>query len=194
MPQNRKPLGQALRIALGAIVLCQACLTKEPSREGVPSSTPSPAPTAPEPAAAEGEAADETIDSAPALEPPSEDVGGGAPSQFAPAPPSGSSAPSKARARRAPARESKSAEGAELQKSALPGAQALVQRLDDAVVLGTPDCPSARNRKTAICDLARQICELVDRDPNVASVAQYCDDAKQRCSEAAQRTIERCDR
>jgi hypothetical protein len=76
----------------------------------------------------------------------------------------------------------------------LPGAQALVQRLDDAVGLGTPDCPSARNRKTAICDLARQICELVDRDPNVASVAQYCDDAKQRCSEAGQRTIERCER
>ena len=72
--------------------------------------------------------------------------------------------------------------------------QSLVQRLDDAVRLGTPDCPSARQRKTAICDLARQICELVDRDPNVASVAQYCDDAKQRCSEAEQRTIERCDR
>jgi hypothetical protein len=25
-------------------------------------------------------------------------------------------------------------------------------------------------------------------------VAQYCDDAKQRCSEAEQRTAERCDR
>ncbi|MEO8184806.1 MAG: hypothetical protein ABI895_38855 [Deltaproteobacteria bacterium] len=40
----------------------------------------------------------------------------------------------------------------------------------------TPDCPSARDRKQAICDLASQICQLVDRDPDVASVESYCDD------------------
>lgn len=190
MRQIRAPL-TFLGLALGVTALCQACLTKEPSRESVPTSTPSPAPMAPEPAAPQAESADE---GAPASEAPSEDVGGGAPSQFAPAPPGSSRAPSKPRARPTRAAESKRAESEESRNAALPRTQALVQRLDDAVGLGTPDCPSARNRKTAICDLARQICELVDRDPNVASVAQYCDDAKQRCSEAEQRTAERCDR
>jgi hypothetical protein len=70
--------------------------------------------------------------------------------------------------------------------------QLLRQRLDEAVKLSTPDCPSARERKQAICDLANQICQLVDRDPDVASVESYCDDAKQRCSAAERRTAQRC--
>lgn len=66
--------------------------------------------------------------------------------------------------------------------------------LGRAVKLGAPDCPSAESRKKAVCDLAGQICQLVERDPNVASVAQYCEDAKQRCSEATRRTAARCER
>jgi hypothetical protein len=68
----------------------------------------------------------------------------------------------------------------------------LRQRLDDVVKQSTPNCPSARERKQAICDLASQICQLVDQDPDVASVESYCDDAKQRCSEAERRTSQRC--
>jgi hypothetical protein len=33
---------------------------------------------------------------------------------------------------------------------------------------------------------------MVDRDPDVASVESYCDDAKQRCSDAGTRTAQRC--
>jgi hypothetical protein len=68
----------------------------------------------------------------------------------------------------------------------------LRQRLDRAYRAGSPDCPSARDRKKAVCDLASQICQLIDRDPNVASVAEYCADAKDRCAEAERRTRERC--
>jgi hypothetical protein len=68
----------------------------------------------------------------------------------------------------------------------------LRQRLQKALQQATPDCPSARSRKQAICDLANQICQMVDRDPEIASVEAYCTDAKQRCSEAGQRTAERC--
>jgi hypothetical protein len=60
------------------------------------------------------------------------------------------------------------------------------------VKLSTPDCPSARERKQAICDLAQQICQMVDRDPDIASVESYCDDARQRCSDAEKRTAQRC--
>jgi hypothetical protein len=71
-------------------------------------------------------------------------------------------------------------------------APALRQRLDRAYRAGSPDCPSARERKKAVCDLATQICQLTDRDPNVASVAEYCSEAKARCSQADRRTQERC--
>jgi hypothetical protein len=70
--------------------------------------------------------------------------------------------------------------------------EALRQRLDRAYGAQSTDCPSARDRKKAVCDLAGQICSLTDRDPNVASVAEYCDDARRRCSEAERRTEERC--
>jgi len=72
--------------------------------------------------------------------------------------------------------------------------EALRRELSKAVDLSTPDCPSARERKQAICDLASQLCQLVDRDPDVASVEAYCADARQRCSEAERRTAERCPR
>jgi hypothetical protein len=78
-------------------------------------------------------------------------------------------------------------------KSKLGSAELLMQRLGSAVNLATPDCPSARDRKRAICDLAAQICRLVDDDPNVASVVEYCSDARKRCSDAEQRIAERCD-
>jgi len=72
--------------------------------------------------------------------------------------------------------------------------EALRRELSKAVELSTPDCPAARERKQAICDLAGQLCQLVDRDPDVASVESYCADARQRCSEAERRTAERCPR
>jgi hypothetical protein len=73
-----------------------------------------------------------------------------------------------------------------------PPSARLRHRLDRAYGAGTPDCPSARERKKAVCDLAAQICQLIDRDPNVASVAEHCADAKERCAEAERRTEERC--
>jgi len=77
-------------------------------------------------------------------------------------------------------------------EDAEPTAAELRSRLDQAYGAASPDCPSARDRKKAVCDLASQICQLTDRDPNVASVAEYCDQAKRRCSEAERRTGERC--
>lgn len=69
---------------------------------------------------------------------------------------------------------------------------ALRAQLERAERAATPDCPSARERRKAVCDLAGQICRLTDRDPNVASVAQYCADAKQRCNDAERRTAQSC--
>jgi hypothetical protein len=58
--------------------------------------------------------------------------------------------------------------------------------------LSGSDCPSARERSKAICDLANQICGLLDHDPDVASVEGYCSNARQRCEMARRRTAERC--
>ena len=118
-------------------------------------------------------------------------------SEFAPAP-APPPAPTRSPAKRsAPAKgEAPSSEEGAPDWATGPGpserARTLRQRLDDAVKLSTPDCPSARERKQAICDLAQQICQMVDRDPDVASVESYCDDAKQRCSDAEKRTAQRC--
>lgn len=113
--------------------------------------------------------------------------------------------PAGSPARRAPtkpaakARSSAGPAGAAESERAIGGnaddaarAPALRQRLERAYRAGSPDCPSARDRKRAVCDLASQICQLTDRDPNVASVAEYCSEAKERCSEAERRTQERC--
>jgi hypothetical protein len=78
---------------------------------------------------------------------------------------------------------------ARAKKSASP--KALFEELQN-LKLATADCPSARDRTKAICDLASQICGLMDRDPDVASTVEYCHNAKARCSDAARRTTERC--
>jgi hypothetical protein len=74
-------------------------------------------------------------------------------------------------------------------KSASP--KALFEQLQN-LKLATADCPSARERTKAICDLASQICGLMDRDPDVASTVEYCHSAKARCGDATRRTVERC--
>lgn len=53
-------------------------------------------------------------------------------------------------------------------------------------------CSSARERSKAICDLAEQICQLVDRDPNVASLASHCNSARGRCRQATESTRRSC--
>lgn len=72
--------------------------------------------------------------------------------------------------------------------------EALFEELGRIAELSAPDCPSARERKQSICELAARICRLVDRDPNVASVDDYCSEARRRCADAQRRTAERCDR
>jgi hypothetical protein len=81
------------------------------------------------------------------------------------------------------------APAARAKKSASP--KALFEQLQ-SLKLATPDCPSARDRSKAICDLASQICGLMERDPDVASTLEYCHNAKSRCTEATRRTSERC--
>lgn len=185
--------------ALLAAVACQACFTKEPAREAAPPATPPPpaaAPEPPPPAPAEAPAAE-----AESAE-PSRATGGAAEQKKSG--PGVQSAPRSAPSRAAP-RPRSEAQGLERDDSAadekeeaapskakVGSAELLMQRLGTAVNLATPDCPSARDRKRAICDLAAQICRLVDNDPNVASVVEYCSDARKRCSDAGQRIAERC--
>lgn len=188
---------RARRRGLALVVLASAlgCFTQKPSGETAPSAPTTPAPereeAAPPPpppaetlveqkkeAPASGQGA---VPSSPAAEPARRS----APVQPAPAKPA-----SKARSAR-PESAAERAIGGNAD-DAERDAPALRQRLDRAYRAGSPDCPSARERKKAVCDLATQICQLTDRDPNVASVAEYCSEAKQRCSQAEQRTQERC--
>jgi hypothetical protein len=193
-PRRRAGLGLAgLALALG-------CFTQKPSGESAPAApatTPEPAQPA-EVAPAAPLPASESL-----LEPKTDEPasGEGAEPQRPAAAPSGTST-SRRRAPAKPAAKARSAspEAAEESERAIGGnaddserdAPALRQRLDRAYRAGSPDCPSARERKKAVCDLATQICQLTDRDPNVASVAEYCSEAKQRCSQAERRTQERC--
>jgi len=190
---RRAPPAHALWL-LCAAGLLHACYSKEPAREA-PSAPPPPPAAEPEPAAVQPTAPPEA---APSMDTDSE-ASGAAPAKPAP-PASVQSAPkakSAGEARRArpsagaPAREEADEAPAE-SKRALSQPETLMQRLDREVSLATPDCPSARDRKKAICDLANQICRLVDRDPNVASAERYCDEAKQRCADAGERTLSRC--
>ncbi len=185
-PRLPSPLRFALGLALAA--LAQACLSQEPSREVPPPAVPeSQAPTTPEaeetstPAPpAEKEAAPSRAESAePSAAPPAQ----AAPKSAADAEARSPSKPSAPRARAA--RPGASGSG-------LEAPDTLMQRLDREVSLSTPDCPSARDRKKSICDLATQICRLVERDPNAASTERYCDEARQRCSDAEERTSLRC--
>jgi hypothetical protein len=179
----------------GACLLALACFARKPSSDGAPSA----APEAPPPAAEV-----QTAPPAPAAEPLEEKretptlgedgrersrgTGAAAP---APAP----LVPQKQPATKA--RRSAQPEADMEHDDRAPGASEsssdrLRQRLDRAYRAGAPDCPAARDRKKAVCDLAAQICQLIDRDPNVAAVAEYCADAKERCAEAQRRTEERC--
>jgi hypothetical protein len=193
------------------LLLALGCFTQKPSSETGPSTAPeAPAPERPaEPPAQMLEQS--TPPAAPQAEPaqryepaPSgkdtasrrrangQASAGAAPPPAASAPLPEKKAAAKARGLAGPEGErdlSDSPVGSADEKS--PSGQ-LRRRLDRAYRAGTPDCPSARDRKKAVCDLAAQICQLIDRDPNVASVAEYCSDAKERCAEAQRRTEERC--
>jgi hypothetical protein len=203
-PPNTPALGQLLARLLLASLAASAC-TKEAPREPPPpaeepQAAPAPEPSAPPPPTSVApEAAGEQRlreDESGAPE-----FGDGA-SQAAPAKPATpSSRPSsrpaaKGRARpdapRKSAPSDNAAAGREKDDDASP--ESLRRELSKAVDLSTPDCPSARERKQAICDLASQLCQLVERDPDVASVESFCADARQRCTEAQRRTAERCPR
>lgn len=193
-------------IACFGFLGCQSCLSGEPAREEAPRSpTPPPQAVPPRAETLEGEADNEKRRE----EPAGDESGLGAPATGAPAvprraAPSSAAKPSTgalreqkagARARTAPApEEAPAAADDEPAQGRLGQPQQLMERLDRAMRSGAADCPSAEARKKAVCDLAGQICQLVDRDPNVASVLQYCADAKERCSEASRRTRERCER
>ena len=69
----------------------------------------------------------------------------------------------------------------------------LLDRLRQQSAIRAADCASARERRDSICSLADRICQLVERDPNVASIADYCSEARRRCKDAGQRTAEQCD-
>jgi hypothetical protein len=204
-PPRRTPTsfrGRRGWVALALLASASTCHQKEPAREAAPNLTPQKlVPAAPEPNREEAES--KKAESAAPAPPPA------AADQFAarrPAPaPAASGAVSPQPAKRARERSSVAperraggaADDREADEKGKGGAgvpSSLLQRLDNAVNLDTPDCPSARERRKSICALARQICRLVDRDPNVASVEGYCDDARQRCNEAERRTAERCDR
>ena len=174
-----------------ALLMLLAC-GKEAPRDAPPQNGRPAEPAHAEPGRAEPEAAPPREEPQ-SVSPAPREKDRAAPSEFAPAPPPASTKP--AAKRRAPAKP-EAPSGEQGMDWAVPDpterAQSLHQRLDDAVRLSTPDCPSARERKQSICDLAQQICQMVDRDPDVASVESYCNDAKQRCSEAEKRTAQRC--
>jgi hypothetical protein len=194
-------MGGVLAPACAVAALCLlalGCFTQKPSSESAPSA----APEAPPPAADV-----ETTPAAPAAQPAEEKrerstLGGDAPARGtgagaavpAPAPTTAPLVPEKpaAKARRR-AQPEADPEGDDRAAGAQESqGDRLRQRLDRAYRAGSPNCPAARDRKKAVCDLAAQICQLIDRDPNVASVAEYCADAKERCAEAQRRTEERC--
>jgi len=185
-PARRPSSGRWPLLTLLTIFACG----REPPREAPPQNG-KPA----RPAATESAPRGEQESTAPA--PVEKDQAAPAPaaSEPAPAPPPTSAKP--AAKRRAPAKgkaQRSEDDNPDWDFGLAPSdrTRALRQQLDDAVKLSTPDCPSARERKQAICDLAQQICQMVDRDPDVASVESYCGDAKQRCSDAEKRTAQRC--
>lgn len=193
--------------ALAALVLAAGCFKQQPAEERAPAPSeevsaepasaappiPTPPPGAPMPSATSVERR-----ASPADDQGGADLNRSGAGRAAPSPPL---APQKPAAKaRSGARTEVSAEadrplGGALRAEPEPDPEAparLRQRLDRAYRANTPDCPSARERKKAVCDLASQICQLIDRDPNVASVAEYCAEAKERCTAAERRTAERC--
>jgi hypothetical protein len=183
------------------LLLALGCFAQKPSSENAPSRAPAPAHPPPESPSLPPPTLEEQREtpSLPRAAPESNAESGAGSGALAPAPPPPAlgSDPKPAK-RRAPAASAAPGE-ADRQRSErtlddADGQRALElrERLNRSFRAGTPDCPSARDRKKAVCDLADQICQLIDRDPNVASVAEYCADAKERCAEAARRTSQRC--
>jgi hypothetical protein len=174
--------------ALGAslVLVALACLRPQPSGEGAPSSapvtSPTPAPEAPAPATVQEPAEEREEAPANGAADAVGGVGSGAP------PPT----PESKRKKPAASPRKSSAEELSNSRDAEPAAADLRRRLDRAYAASSPDCPSARDRKKAVCDLATQICSLTERDPNVASVAEYCEEARRRCYDAERRTSQRC--
>jgi hypothetical protein len=190
-----------LRGALGALSLLLGCYTQRPKSENAPSAAPAPPPPA---------SAIQTAPPAPqeSLELKREEptkgkdaaertTGSSATGAAVPAPASAPLAPrqkaaGKARSAAPPETVQDRNDRPIVRAEGAAPSDELRQRLERAYRAGTPDCPSARDRRKAVCDLAAQICQLIDRDPNVAAVAEYCADAKERCADAQRRTEERC--
>lgn len=202
---SARPLGLAairpIVAALAALALCAGCFTKEAPREAPPpaqepsvSPPPSAAPTAESPSPPPPPGASDGFDfgagpagrtpGAPAAEPersrqpldnekPKSDA---RPRKAAPAP-------------KAAAESKRELEGG----SDVERANAWLEQLRSTRRVPAADCPGARAQRDTICALAERICRLVDRDPNVASIADYCTEARQRCVDAGRRTAERCD-
>jgi hypothetical protein len=175
--------------ALCALALCAGCFTKEAPREVSPAA---PVPSAPPPSAA------------PATAPPPSPAPppGASDGEFdivmplaEPAPTTPSARPEEqkparnTRRRSAPARP----EGSAAPKAGAESKRELMEQLRSTRRVPAADCPAAREQRDTICALAARICRLVERDPNVASITDYCAEARQRCVDAGRRTAERCD-
>jgi len=182
------------RSAVAVMLFAAGCLSPPPSRESAPEAPKTPA--APEPAPLESTTPAPEPPPPPAAAPAAE--GAAAPLRQAPQqvvePRPARSAKPEAPATKARSRSAADDARAEREvgSGGATGPAELREELDREERAAAPDCSAARERTKAICDLAGQICRLTDRDPNVASVAEYCADAKQRCGAAARRTAERC--
>ncbi|HVU04621.1 MAG TPA: hypothetical protein VHE30_22840 [Polyangiaceae bacterium] len=78
----------------------------------------------------------------------------------------------------------------EVERMDLPAARAAlsdaVQKLDQAVQLASPDCPTARSLRDRICELSGRICRLTSGpDP-------LCKDSSARCESAKTRVASEC--
>jgi outer membrane biosynthesis protein TonB len=175
------------RLVLLAALAAPSCLTKEAPRETPPSAPEAPPPPAvtppPPPAPPEGEASEAPARDTSQKKPSSQALPRKAAPAPSPAAPEGAGAPkASAESKRALDRDDAAAR-----------ANALMQQLRSTPSQPTADCPAAREQRATICALADRICRMVDRDPNVASIADYCSEARQRCADAGRRTAERCD-
>jgi hypothetical protein len=66
------------------------------------------------------------------------------------------------------------------------------RQLDDALALGTPDCPLAHALRDRLCELSAHICALADKDPGAADVRAACKDGGERCDRAKERVSTQC--
>ena len=207
---SARPFGLAtprpIFAALTALALCAGCFTKEAPREAPPPAhepsvappvsaspapeSPSPPPPSPPPP---GESdGDFDFGMGPAARTP---VKPGAKPEQQRQPLDDKKPKSDARPRKAaPAPKAAAESKRELESgSDVARANALMEQLRSTRSVPAADCPGARAQRDTICALAERICRLVDRDPNVASIADYCSEARQRCVDAGRRTAERCD-